>query len=518
MNILTKASALWAVPVATVLALSLFATPALAESPVGCTADNSVVNIAGTPSTAVAGDVITFTVTAGNPVSADGCDITGRTMTLTLPNGVQHVFGPNNYPNPSALAVAGSAPYVANNADAVNGFWTANVSWNGTLKAASDLPSDGNKNASVVQVLPLTVVKTVNTTFDRDWDWTINKTGSDTNLNLQEGEQVSVNYTVVVAPTSENINHAVSGNITITNPVGNPSATVATVTDVLNVSGAAVVDCPGGLPQAIAAGASLVCTYTMAAASATDTQNTATVITTGSVPGGNDSEAVSYGSPVNETDECITVDDTNPQGPQGVVICQNTADKSLEYSVSFGPQGNVVTSCGQGDLHNVADFVTNDNLEVGSDIWDVHWTVNCSVGCTLTQGYWKTHNASFKGGAPVDAGWELLAGGLKENTLFFATGKTWFAIFNTPPKGNVYFNLAHQYMAAKLNILNGASPTPAVSAAITSAEALFTSNSIAQAALLKGGAKTSWTNLAGTLGSFNEGLIGPGHCDEQIPN
>ncbi len=92
-----------------VAALLAFATPALAvQSPPGCTADNSVVNIASDVSTSTAGGTITFSVSAGNPASADGCDITGRTMTLTLPDGSQSVFGPFNYPNPTAVAFVGN--------------------------------------------------------------------------------------------------------------------------------------------------------------------------------------------------------------------------------------------------------------------------------------------------------------------------------------------------------------------------------------------------------------------------
>ena len=72
------------------------------------------------------------------------------------------------------------------------------------------------------------------------------------------------------------------------------------------------------------------------------------------------------------------------------------------------------------------------------------------TGCTLTQGYWKTHAAGKK----FDAGWNLVGG---PDAAFFASGSTWIQIFNTPPKGgNAYLQLAHQYMAAKLNALNGA--------------------------------------------------------------
>lgn len=136
-----------------------------------------------------------------------------------------------------------------------------------------------------------------------------------------------------------------------------------------------------------------------------------------------------------------------------------------------------------------------------------------STGCTLTLGYWKTHNETFPGGAPVDPTWDLLPGGLAEGTTFFLSAMTWYQVFWTPVGGNAYYNLAHQYMAAKLNILAGADPS-AVSAAITSAETLFNTYTPAQIGVLKGSnsLRQQFIALAGTLGSYNEGLTGPGHC------
>lgn len=125
-------------------------------------------------------------------------------------------------------------------------------------------------------------------------------------------------------------------------------------------------------------------------------------------------------------------------------------------------------------------------------------------GCTLTQGYWKTH--SSHGPAPEDDGWDAVGG---PDVQFFSSGKTWFELFWTPPKGgNKYIQLAHQYMAAKLNILNGASTTPAVDAAITAAETYFNSGATPQ------NPGTVPAGLASTLADYNEGTIGPGHCDD----
>ena len=136
--------------------------------------------------------------------------------------------------------------------------------------------------------------------------------------------------------------------------------------------------------------------------------------------------------------------------------------------------------------------------------------VPCAGGCTLTQGYWKTH--SDRGPAPYDDAWKNL-GPLEEDTLFFKTGKTWYQVFWTPPAGNAFYNLAHQYMAAKLNILNGASAPASVTAAITAAENLFNAQGAGDTTLSASERRTA-LSLAATLDKYNNGLIGPGHCSE----
>ena len=85
---------------------------------------------------------------------------------------------------------------------------------------------------------------------------------------------------------------------------------------------------------------------------------------------------------------------------------------------------------------------------------DASVSVTCKAppkpGCTLTQGYWKTH--SKYGPAPYDATWALIG----EDTTFFSSGKTWHqAIDTSSAGGNAYYILAHQYIAAKLNLAGG---------------------------------------------------------------
>ena len=129
-------------------------------------------------------------------------------------------------------------------------------------------------------------------------------------------------------------------------------------------------------------------------------------------------------------------------------------------------------------------------------------------GCTYTQGYWKTHSAGTK----LDAGWnDADVGG--PNATFYYSGKTWINLFNTAPKGNAYIILAHQFMAAKLNIENGASPAPAEYALAatffnTPANTLNFAYSPATVSQLK-----TW---AAALDQFNNGITGPGHCSDEI--
>jgi hypothetical protein len=140
-------------------------------------------------------------------------------------------------------------------------------------------------------------------------------------------------------------------------------------------------------------------------------------------------------------------------------------------------------------------------------------------GCTLTQGYWKTH--SEHGPAPEDIRWfdlgDVDGDGTSEGAdeAFFNSGKTWYQIFwiapgqgknQSPVLGKEYLQLAHQYMAARLNVEAGATPTSAVTTALNGATTFFTAGNLTAVPT------SSW---AGTLGSFNEGAIGPGHCGDE---
>src|SRR5262249_11109094 len=102
------------------------------------------------------------------------------------------------------------------------------------------------------------------------------------------------------------------------------------------------------------------------------------------------------------------------------------------------------------------------------------------------------------------------------DTTFFLSGQSWIQVFGTAPAGNAYYILAVQFMAAKLNMLNGASSTSAVDAALAWATTFFNTYTPAQIGALEGNHPLGQTAIsnASTLESYNTGAIGPGHCSE----
>ena len=147
-------------------------------------------------------------------------------------------------------------------------------------------------------------------------------------------------------------------------------------------------------------------------------------------------------------------------------------------------------------------------------------------GCTLTQGYWKTHSTCGPVDQKRDDAWDLV-GEQAEQTPFFKSGATYCSVMWIKPKGLKYYVMARQYVAAVLNQLNGAD-SEAIGLALQVAEYLFTnytpnqlkdlSNETITIDLAEGGSITDTIgNLVNdvivVLTNYNEGIIGPGHCE-----
>jgi len=117
--------------------------------------------------------------------------------------------------------------------------------------------------------------------------------------------------------------------------------------------------------------------------------------------------------------------------------------------------------------------------------------------CTYTQGYWKNHPSAW----PVTS---LSIGGVvySQSQLM--------AIFNTSPRGDATYILAHQLIAAKLNVAQGANGST-VNATIAAADAWLQQYPLGSKP--SGAASNTGTSYATQLDNFNNGVIGPGHCD-----
>ena len=137
-------------------------------------------------------------------------------------------------------------------------------------------------------------------------------------------------------------------------------------------------------------------------------------------------------------------------------------------------------------------------------------TAPCGGGdqnCTLTQGYWKTHGPVGCAEGNNTNTWPVSALTLGSRQY---TDAELCAILNQPAGGNGLLTLAHQLIAAKLNIAAGADGS-AVAASIAAADALIGSNVIPPVGndTL---APASTSALVTALANFNEGTTGPGHC------
>jgi len=355
----------------------------------------------------------------------------------------------------------------------------------------------------------LKVSKTATTSYTRTYGWCISKScNGPSTITLSPGQQYAYpfSWTASVCSSTDG-NWTVTGAIQVSNNTPFAS-TITGIADILDGGVAATLNCGLNFPYVLASGAVLNCTYTASLLAGTDGTNTVTVTTsTPNVEGSSATAPYHFGNPTTLVDDCITVQD-NCTAP--VVLCVGNAPYTRQYTCNIGPYEGCLTQ----SFTNTAGFTTDDTGTTGSDQCAVSVVLACDVngGCTLTPGYWKTH--SEFGPAPYDDTWAQLPQGA--SSPFFLSGKSYHQVLWTPPAGNAYYILAHAWIAARLNQLNGASIPPQVLTAYNTAKTLFQTYTPAQIAALKGNnpLRQQFISLAGILDAYNNGLTGPGHCSE----
>jgi hypothetical protein len=189
-----------------------------------------------------------------------------------------------------------------------------------------------------------------------------------------------------------------------------------------------------------------------------------------------------------------------------------------EFLFDNGASSNCIEALVCGTEYVFRAFAHADNKGNRSD-----FTANltCSTlpcghsnTCTLTQGYWKTHGPVPTGNNDYTWPQSVKNNGLTLGSVSY-TPQQLLDIFNKPAAGNGLIALAHQLIAAKINIANGADTNIDAFGNITTY--------INQADALIGGlvippvgsgnlASSQTSTLTSMLSNYNEGSIGPGHC------
>jgi len=373
--------------------------------------------------------------------------------------------------------------------------------------------------------LSIDVEVTASTDAVSTYIWSIDKGADRTALTVHYGEEVPVEYCITVDVCCADDEYLVSGDIYVTNE-GSGCVDIQDVVVTISPGIPATADCGITFPYALDESETLTCAYS--ATLPDDATRTVTVdVTAGGYSGYQGTADVDFtGVVAEELDECVEVTD-DYEGCLGSA-CVWEAPKTFCYTRMIG--GSEV--CGCDEVVNHAYFTTCDTGLSACAIWTISVLTPCDGACTHSAGYWKTH--SHYGPAPYDDTWAELPDGA--STVFFLSGQSYHQVLWTPKHGNAYYILAFQWIAAYLNVLNGAdipddvlnawleaqeffeASTPQDTAApkSTGAAPLGPARLRSRTRTVSGGnnneLRQRLIELAEILAMYNEGYVGPGHC------
>lgn len=204
-----------------------------------------------------------------------------------------------------------------------------------------------------------------------------------------------------------------------------------------------------------------------------------------------------------------------------IIYCQFYGVPTLHESTGnyeLGPNGHVEVVVGNifdetglyanydGELNDATPYVIRVHAEGTADAAESPRSADFNAStstplenCTFTVGYWKNHPEAW----PV--------GSLFLGTVSYSAADL-LNILNTPAAGNGLISLAHQLIAAKLNIAAGADPTP-IAATIAAADALIGGLVVPP---VGGGflSPASTSALVDVLTDYNQGVLGVDHCGQ----
>lgn len=149
--------------------------------------------------------------------------------------------------------------------------------------------------------------------------------------------------------------------------------------------------------------------------------------------------------------------------------------------------------------------------------WDAGLCRHEEEGCTFTLGYWKNH-AGFGPQAdvvtpllPIWLGLPDSSASLHVTTALIAYNVLRMRTYGVPSNGIT--KLYAQLLTAKLNIANGASDDD-IADVISASDIFLSAHSWQSWSGLNQQQRQMVLHWMETLDSYNEGMIGPGHCGE----
>lgn len=323
----------------------------------------------------------------------------------------------------------------------------------------------------------------------KTYDWEIIKSVSPTEVNIPKGEFQSVDYTITATRTMvEIVIYGVRGLITVTNN-GERATENLKIVDVVQYKypGSGFIDYvsydvdlsarpilnPGetySYPYEVIFSPKEGALYRNEA-QVTITNHSGHIGTPWG-PSPKEDFSLPATPTIIEIDETASVTDS-PSCPAGFTLSVNTQNWNLSDSATLTYSQQITNdSAGPGTYHldNTVTLVESDTNQIRTSDARVTITVpnvedpeppEPPLVEPRSQGYWKTH--------PND--WPM---GYSPDALFFASNRTWLQVLWTASRGNMYYILAYQYIAAVLNVANGVAAPQEVLTAISTANTWFT--------------------------------------------
>ena len=163
---------------------------------------------------------------------------------------------------------------------------------------------------------------------------------------------------------------------------------------------------------------------------------------------------------------------------------------------TLGPAGLVSLLVAVGcSEHPTAPSDPRSQMSRGSDSINLVGSAPTEHACTFGAGYWKTHADAWPSRFYPAA-------------AFFDSGQSWIDVLRTPPRGDAYYILGHQFIAAALNLdgMDSGLVPSEVGTPFAIAGGFFTADAHTELP------RTELVRLATVLEDFNEGNAGVPAC------